>query len=114
MLESFTHTINTGDMQGLVNVLAEEAVFWADGGGKVSGAATQPVYGAEAVARFVMSSTRLAPSGSHASCAYVNSRPALILRAPDGVPFVIVMLEVGKGRIQRSGQSPTRKKLPVI
>ena len=112
MLESFTHTINTGDMQGLVSMLAEEAVFWADGGGKVSGAATQPVYGAEAVARFVMSSTRLAPSGSRASFAYVNSRPALILRDPDGSPFVIVMLEVGEGRIQRIWAVANPDKIP--
>lgn len=101
MLESFTQTINSGDMEGLVNLLAEEVVFWADGGGKVSGAATQPIYGAQEVATFLMSSTRLAPAGSEASFAFVNSRPALVLRRPEGQPFVIVMFEVGEGRIQR-------------
>lgn len=101
MLESFTQTINSGDMEGLVNLLAEEVVFWADGGGKVSGAATQPIYGAQEVAAFLMASTRLAPAGSEASFAFVNSRPALVLRRPEGQPFVIVMFEVGDGRIQR-------------
>lgn len=101
MLEGFTQTINSGDIQGLVNLLAEEVVFWADGGGKVSGAATQPIYGAQEVATFLMASTRLAPAGSEASFAYVNSRPALVLRRPEGQPFVVVMLELGERRIQR-------------
>jgi RNA polymerase sigma-70 factor (ECF subfamily) len=112
ILENFTHAISSGDLQGLVNLLAEDVVFWADGGGKVRGAATQPVSGVEAVAQFVISSTRLAPSGSSASIAVVNSRPALILRAPDESPAVIVMLEVGEGRIQRIWSIANPDKLP--
>jgi RNA polymerase sigma-70 factor (ECF subfamily) len=112
MLERFFGAINSGDMHGLVSLLADDIVFWADGGGKVSGAAIHPIAGAEAVAHFVMASTRLLPSGSGASYAYVNSRPALILRAPDGAPFVIIMLEVGDGRIHRIWTIANPDKLP--
>lgn len=112
MLESFTEATRSGDLDGLIDLLAEEVVFWADGGGKVRGAATQPVYGAEAVAQFVTSSTRFAPPGSSASYAYVNSRPALILRAPDGKPTLIISLEIGAGRIQRIWVMANPDKLP--
>jgi RNA polymerase sigma-70 factor (ECF subfamily) len=112
MLESFSQATRNGDLQGLVDLLAEDVVFWADGGGKVRGAATQPVYGAEAAAKFVISSTRLVPAGSSASIALVNSRPALILRAPDKSPTVIVMLEVGEGRIHRIWSIVNPDKLP--
>ena len=112
MLENFTYAVSSGDIQVLVNLLAEEVVFWADGGGKARGAATQPVSGAEAVAQFVISSTRLTPAGSTASYAIVNSRPALILRAPDESPAVIVMLEVGEGRIHRIWSIANPDKLP--
>jgi RNA polymerase sigma-70 factor (ECF subfamily) len=112
MLESFTEATRSGDLNGLIDLLAEEVVFWADGGGKVRGAATQPVYGAEAVAQFVTSSTRFAPPRSSASFAYVNSRPALILRAPDGKPMLIISLEIGAGRIQRIWVMANPDKLP--
>jgi RNA polymerase sigma-70 factor (ECF subfamily) len=113
MLENFSQAISSGDLDGLVDILSEDVVFWADGGGKVRGAATQPVYGAEAVAHFITSSTRFAPPGSSASFAYVNSRPALILRSPDGAPSLILMLEVGDGRIHRIWAIANPDKLPA-
>jgi RNA polymerase sigma-70 factor (ECF subfamily) len=112
MLEKFTQATRSGDLQGLVDLLAEDVIFWADGGGKVRGAATQPVFGAEAVAQFVSSSTRFAPPGSSASFANVNSRPALLLRAPDGKPALIILLEVGEDRIQRIWTIANPDKLP--
>jgi RNA polymerase sigma-70 factor (ECF subfamily) len=113
MLENFSQAISSGDLDGLVDILSEDVVFWADGGGKVRSAATQPVYGAEAVAHFITSSTRFAPPGSSASFAYVNSRPALILRSPDGAPSLILMLEVGDGRIHRIWAIANPDKLPA-
>ncbi len=112
LLENFINATRSGDLDGLVNLLAEKVVYWADGGGKVRGAATQPIYGAMAVAQFVTSSTRFTPPGSSASFAYVNSRPALILRAPDGKPVIIVSFEVGEGRIQRIWAIANPDKLP--
>ena len=112
MLENFTQATRSGDLEGLVNLLAEDVVFWADGGGKVRGAATQPVSGAESVAKFVTSSTRFAPPGSAASFAYVNSRPSLLLRAPNGTLALIILLEVGEGRVQRIWAMANPDKLP--
>ena len=48
----FLDACTTGDLDGLVALLADDAVAWADGGGKFS-AARRPVVGAEKVARFL-------------------------------------------------------------
>ena len=48
----FLDACTTGDMGDLLAVLADDAVAWADGGGKFA-AARRPVIGAERVARFL-------------------------------------------------------------
>ncbi len=47
--EQFMAAATTGDMQGLLSLLAKDATFTADGGGKAL-AARRPVVGAEVVA----------------------------------------------------------------
>ena len=49
-LESFQRALETGDLQGLLDVLAPEVVLVSDGGG-VKQAALRPIIGAEKVAR---------------------------------------------------------------
>lgn len=51
LLQTFIQTCATGDMSGLLNILADDVVFYSDGGGKAF-AARRPVVGATAVARF--------------------------------------------------------------
>ena len=58
ILLSFMQAASEGDMHGLTSVLSEDVVLWADGGGKVRGAATRPVHGRDAVATFLISSRR--------------------------------------------------------
>ena len=43
----------------------------------------------------------------------VTNRTALTLRSPDGAPFVIVMLEVGEGRIHRIWAIANPDKPPI-
>jgi RNA polymerase sigma-70 factor, ECF subfamily len=45
--------VGSGDMQGLVSLLAEDVVNYADGGGKVF-AARHPIVGRENVARVIL------------------------------------------------------------
>ena len=52
-LESFQRALETGDLQGLLDVLAPEVVLISDGGG-VKQAALRPIIGAEKVARFIV------------------------------------------------------------
>jgi RNA polymerase sigma-70 factor (ECF subfamily) len=85
LLEAFMRAAGEGDLDGLTHLLAEDVVFWADGGGKVRGAALQPVHGREPVARFVLGVTaRFLPPGARVLVADVNGRPTLLIRHPDG------------------------------
>lgn len=81
ILVRFIEAVSTGELDGLMNLLAEDVVMRADGGGKARGAAIHPLHGREAVARFVIASVRLAPETIHAELTAVNGELALIIRA---------------------------------
>jgi RNA polymerase sigma-70 factor (ECF subfamily) len=98
MLERFMNAVRVGDMDGLTQLLADNVTMWADGGGKARGAATRPLVGAEAVAQFVMASTRLPQVSYTAEISEVNGEPAAILRAGDQA-LVVLMITVREGRI---------------
>ena len=60
--ERFTDALLTGDIQGLMDLLAPDVVVMSDGGGRVS-AARRPVRGADAAARFLIGVMRKAGLG---------------------------------------------------
>ncbi len=80
-LEQFHRAATAGDLEGLQKMLAEDVTLWADGGGKAKGAATQPLHGREAVARFLLASRRLAAEGTHAEITRLNGEWSVTLRA---------------------------------
>jgi RNA polymerase sigma-70 factor (ECF subfamily) len=86
-LASFRRAVETGDVPGLLAVLAPEVVLVADGGG-VRQAALRPVVGAERVARLLLGGLGKVAGAFTAAPGTVNGNPALILRldgAIDGV-----------------------------
>jgi RNA polymerase sigma-70 factor (ECF subfamily) len=100
LLEEFMRAAGDGDLVGLTTLLAEDVSFWADGGGKVRGAALQPVHGPADVARFVVGVTaRFMPAGAQFAVADVNGKPTLLIRHADGTPALVVSLEVDEARI---------------
>lgn len=70
----------SGHTQALEQVLAEDAVLYSDGGGKVS-AAAQPIFGRESIVRFISDIARKnvdhPPFEAHSSS--VNGLPGLVL-----------------------------------
>ncbi len=102
MLTAFVGAVQAGDMETLTDLLAEDVTLWADGGGKVRGAATHPLVGRDRVARFSVGSTRrFVPEGSWIELTELNRQPALVLRsAADGRALVALTIEVDGGRIQ--------------
>ena len=68
-----------------MNLLAEDVTFWGDGGGKVKGAATRPVTGRVAVARFFLETQnvfrRSLPKDAQPELTEVNRQPALVIRS---------------------------------
>jgi RNA polymerase sigma-70 factor (ECF subfamily) len=95
-LEAFQRAVNTGDLQGLVDILAPDVVFLGDGGGVVQ-ALPRPVVGAEKVARILAVGLEHLAEGS-LEITQINGQPALILRFTDEVDTVTV-LHVEDGKI---------------
>ncbi|MCQ4210118.1 RNA polymerase sigma-70 factor [Streptomyces longispororuber] len=82
---AFRGAVETGDLQGLLDVLAPDVVLLTDGGGVVR-AALAPVVGAGLVAEVLgnIASTTLHPT-------LINGDPALVIRRGGEVDTVIAM-----------------------
>ncbi|MGE2729661.1 RNA polymerase sigma-70 factor [Mycolicibacterium vaccae] len=87
----------TGDLDGLMAMLAPDVVWTADSDGKVS-AARRPVSGADRVARLIMGFVRLAGDQGRVEPAVYNSAPALVLYLGDNLEGVVTF-EVVDGKI---------------
>jgi RNA polymerase sigma-70 factor (ECF subfamily) len=96
-LELFRRVVETGDLQGLLDVLAPEVVLVSDGGG-VKHAALRPVIGAEKVVR--MFSGGLGKVQGTLTCepTVVNGNPALVVRL-DGELDGVMATRVEDARI---------------
>jgi RNA polymerase sigma-70 factor (ECF subfamily) len=75
----FLEACAAGDMEGLLSLLAPDAMAWTDGGGKVL-AARRPIRGRERVARFFIGVARKG-GGWEAAITRVNGGPGLVLRS---------------------------------
>ncbi|HEY8524751.1 MAG TPA: RNA polymerase sigma-70 factor [Acidimicrobiales bacterium] len=78
-LAAFQRAIETGDVQGLVDVLAPDVVAVADGGG-VRDAVLRPLVGAEKVARLLSAGPRRAGVGLRLEWVHVNGGPGFVVR----------------------------------
>lgn len=102
LLKEFMQAVGDGDLNGLMALLANDASMWADGGGKTQGAATRPLFGAEAVAQFVMASTRFLAddfSAGDVTIEEVNGEQAIILKTGKDT-FIVILLKVEAGKIK--------------
>jgi RNA polymerase sigma-70 factor (ECF subfamily) len=95
-LEAFRRAADTGDLQGLLDLLAPDVVFLGDGGG-VAEAALKPVVGAARVGRLLTIGLGRIDAASLQQ-AEVNGYPALILRL-DGEVDTVVAVHVDDGLI---------------
>jgi RNA polymerase sigma-70 factor (ECF subfamily) len=101
LLLSFLSASQAGDMAALTSLLAQDAVSWSDGGGKVQ-ASLQPIYGQQAVARawsFWMSVGRKNQPPLTDTQAEINGSPALLFW-DEGRLAVVISLTVSAAGIQ--------------
>ena len=98
MLERFLQAVQGGQVDALTTMLAQDAVLWADGAGR-PGAATRPVIGSNAIARFVQGTQRYLPENYVSAIELVNGEPALVIRV-EGKAFLVLMIELSGRRIQ--------------
>ena len=100
LTQRFSEAARVGDMEGMLAVLAEDIVLWADGGGKVPGAALEPVHGADAVARFIGARAVGGTSAGHTvRPMQINGQPGFVVYA-SGQPLTTLIFHVRDGRIR--------------
>jgi RNA polymerase sigma-70 factor (ECF subfamily) len=105
-LEKFMAAVTSGDVQGLVEVLAPDVVLIADGGGLMA-AARKPLTGAEKVVAFLARVADL--SELVANTAWLNGLPGA--RFDVGGDVTAVSLVIEDGRITRIYAMRNPKKL---
>jgi len=89
-LEALQRALSTGDIQGLVDILAPDVVLLGDGGG-IKQALPRPVAGADKVAKLLNVGLRGWGTGMTAELVNVNGWPALMIRLDGEVDSVMSM-----------------------
>jgi RNA polymerase sigma-70 factor (ECF subfamily) len=95
---AFYHALATGDLQALVEVLAEDASMRVDHGGKAS-AARKPLSGSDTVSRFLIG---LMAKGQRAHEEYsvtllpLNGAPGMVLKDPSGATVATFTLRISQ------------------
>jgi RNA polymerase sigma-70 factor (TIGR02957 family) len=96
-LRAFQRAAETGDLQGLLDILAPDVVFLGDGGGAVQ-AALAPVAGAARVGRVLALGLPAIGAPGSLQLTRVNGCPALAYRV-DGEIDTVIALHVAGGLI---------------
>jgi RNA polymerase sigma-70 factor (ECF subfamily) len=94
----FLRAVEQGELDGLMQLLADDVELWVDGGGKARGAPIRPLHGRTAVAQFLSAIARRATPGSRAEIADVNGEPALIAHV-GGELRLVLFIGVDQGRV---------------
>ena len=97
LTDAFLQACATGELGGLVQLLAADAVLYSDGGGKVA-AALAPIRGADKIARFFLGIMKKAPPGLEVRKVRVNGQPGLMALI-DGQIYLVLTLDIDDGRI---------------
>lgn len=92
--------LNTGDLQGLMDVLAPDIVSVADSGGKVRGAARRPIVGAEKLARYLIGGMAKTEGELRATSIWLNGQPGIRMEL-DGQLVGVSSLTVENGAVTR-------------
>jgi RNA polymerase sigma-70 factor (TIGR02957 family) len=97
VVDRFLAAIRSGDLQGLLDVLAPNAIAISDGGGLVT-AAPRPVLGAQRLARFMVAAGR--SEKLEVKAVWLNGSPGGTIEI-GGEVIAAVSLSVENGRITR-------------
>jgi RNA polymerase sigma-70 factor (ECF subfamily) len=97
LAERFFAAAQEGDLDGLVALLAPDAVFTGDGGGKAT-AFPKPIDGRERVAKAVAGLFRKGrPLGVRLEPARINGQPGALARDADGALITAMVLDIADG-----------------
>ncbi|WP_329122167.1 RNA polymerase sigma factor SigJ [Streptomyces sp. NBC_01465] len=82
-----------GDLEALLEILAEDVTLWADGGGKAPAAGRRPVHGREKVARLLAARSGRGVPDARIQYRRVNGDPSALLFSGDAL-FAVLVLEL--------------------
>lgn len=100
LLKQFIATVEQGDLDGLVTMLADDVTLMPDGGG-VRGAAIRILQGSDSVAKFVIGITKKTPLHEMTfGLEQVNEQWAIVIRYASGEPFNVILMDTSEGKIQ--------------
>ncbi|GAA3303789.1 hypothetical protein GCM10020295_53280 [Streptomyces cinereospinus] len=89
-LDAFRRATETGDLQGLLDILAPDVVLWGDGGG-IKQAVLRPVAGADKVVRLLAGGLSRVAGALSLRPAQVNGQPALVCRLDGELDTVLTV-----------------------
>src|SRR5262245_32567195 len=99
LVRRFFAAAERGDVDGLIEVLAEDVIVHGDGGGKVP-QWYEPIFGADKVARlFARMGAQTETLGATFELDRINGQPGVIFRGPNGGVFSAMSIEVVDGRV---------------
>lgn len=99
LLDRFLEAVGTGEMSGLLDLLAKDVVLHSDGGGKGI-AVPNKVHGADKVARGILGSLkRLVPRTLTRKLVYVNGEPGLV-NYMEGKPHSVLTIHAEGNKIR--------------
>ena len=90
----FFDAVAGGDLDGLVSMLAADAVAYTDGGGKAR-AVAQPIHGPEEIAHLFFPARAL-----RARLVEINGQPGALMLDRRGRPQVVITLDIVDNRVQ--------------
>lgn len=96
---AFLTAVDGGGFDDLERLLADDVVFYGDGGGRAP-AIREPLRGSTAVARFLLGLLRRGDAlGVRLEPAHANGHPALLALGPDDALLAVLSLDVSGGRV---------------
>jgi RNA polymerase sigma-70 factor, ECF subfamily len=99
MLSEFLQATATGNLAGLISLLAADAVLYSDGGGK-GPAVPNLVQGGDRVARALLGSMdKIVPRDLTIRLAEINGQPGVVSYR-QGRPYAVVTLDIDERRIR--------------
>lgn len=100
LADRFFAAIGDGDMNGLVELLAADAVVYGDGGGTVP-SWTRPIVGRDRVARLLAGVGRQGQElGVSLRRTVINGQPGALFFDRSGRLINVIMLDIADGRVQ--------------
>lgn len=87
-VEKFVSSLQCGDAEGMLEVLKTDAIFKADGGGKVT-TAINPIYSADKIIRLFFGITKRLPEKYSVDFKIVNGAPGVIVTINNKVTYVL-------------------------